>query len=203
MGRKKLLPSKRRIKGVIRFWDNVRGYGFVAVEGYKDIFMPASSLPNLRKAPVSGQRVHFNVGVGKDGKNQAENVVVKVTKMTFKVLRLVIILFFGCANLTAQVRPVGIVAASDGATISGQRVLANQVVFVGDKIDVKVGGLVILKLSGKPLILGEGSHTVGKLKVEETKPHNPVAVSHVGAHVNQHACENAASPSVPSVACAE
>lgn len=74
---KELLPGKRRIKGVIRFWDNVRGYGFVAVEGYKDIFMPASSLPNLRKAPVSGQRVHFNVGVGKDGKAQAQNAVVK------------------------------------------------------------------------------------------------------------------------------
>jgi len=77
MGRKKLLPGKRRIKGVIRFWDNVRGYGLGAVEGYKDVFMAASSLPYLRKAPVSGQRVHFNVGVGKNGKNQAENVVVK------------------------------------------------------------------------------------------------------------------------------
>ena len=83
MVRKKLLPSKRRIKGVIRFWDNVRGYGFVAVEGYKDIFMPASSLPNLRKAPVSGQRVHFNVGVGRDGKSQAENVVVKANRCPY------------------------------------------------------------------------------------------------------------------------
>src|SRR2546428_7721459 len=82
---KTLRPSKRRSNGVIRFWDNVRGYGFVAVEGYKDIFMPASSLPSLRKAPVCGQRVHFNVGVGRDGKPQAENVVVKAAKVTFKV----------------------------------------------------------------------------------------------------------------------
>ena len=80
---KKLLPSKRRINGVIRFWDNVHGYGFIAVDGYKDVFMPASSLPNLRKAPVSGQRVHFNVGLGKDGKAQAENVVVKGTRCPY------------------------------------------------------------------------------------------------------------------------
>jgi len=120
-----------------------------------------------------------------------------------QLLGFVIMLFFGFGSLHGQLRPVGIVAASEGATISGEPVRANQVVFGGDKIEVKAGGLVILKLRGKPLVLGEGSHTVSKLKAEDKTSKNPVAISHVAGHVNQHACENAASPSVPSVACSE
>ena len=120
-----------------------------------------------------------------------------------QLLGIVIMLVLGFGSLHGQLRPVGIVAASEGASISGQRVLANQVVFAGDKIEVKSGGLVILNLSGKPLVLGEGSHTVGKLKAQDTTGKNPVAISHVAGHVNQHACEHAASPSVPAVACQE
>ena len=120
-----------------------------------------------------------------------------------QLLGIVIMLVFGCGSLHGQLRPVGIVAASEGASISGQRVLATQVVFAGDKIEVKAGGLVILKLNGKPLVLGEGSHTVGKLKAEDTKAKNSNAVAHVAAHVSDSACEHAASPSVPAVACQE
>ena len=120
-----------------------------------------------------------------------------------QLLGIVIMLVFGCGSLHGQLRPVGMVAASEGATISGQRVLPNQAVFMDDKIEVKSGGLVILNLSGKPLVLGEGSHTVGHLKAEDTKAKNPNAVSHVAAHIPDSACDHAGaiSPSVPHEAC--
>ena len=114
------------------------------------------------------------------------------------------LLFALCSlPLQAQSRPLGILIASRDAFISGRAALPNQTVFVGDKVEVRANGIAVLKLPGRPLaVFGEGVHIVGRM-TEDKKAKNPVAIGAVAGHVNRHACEHAASPSVPAIACEE
>jgi len=63
--------------------------------------------------------------------------------------------------------------------------------------------MAVLKLTGRPLaVLGEGIHVISRM-TEDKKAKNPVAIGAVAGHVDRRACEHAASPSVPAVACQE
>ena len=73
---KKLLPSTKRITGVVRFWDSVQGYGFIKVKGHKDVYVPASALLKLFHPLIAGDVVEFEV----DAEYAASKVIFKVQK---------------------------------------------------------------------------------------------------------------------------
>ena len=64
------------IKGTVKWFNTVKGYGFITPEdGSKDAFVHISAveragLPGLRE----GQQVHFELQRGQNGKTSAENL---------------------------------------------------------------------------------------------------------------------------------
>jgi len=61
------------LQGVIGFWNEAKGYGFVT-SGIRQYFLHWSNVPKGYR-PVVNYRVTFEVGPGKDGKReQAVNV---------------------------------------------------------------------------------------------------------------------------------
>ncbi len=53
--------------GKVRFYDEDKGFGFIAAEDGQDVFLHASSLPAGTPAPKPGTRVEFGVAEGKRG----------------------------------------------------------------------------------------------------------------------------------------
>ena len=61
-------------RGSVKWFDDRKGYGFIAREGGKDIFVHFSAIQgNGFKTLSEGQRVEFDVAPGKKGE-EAQNV---------------------------------------------------------------------------------------------------------------------------------
>jgi CspA family cold shock protein len=71
-------PSHR---GVVKWWNDEKGYGFIEMPGDGgDVFVHFSSIVasadgGSRKNLDQGQAVAFDIGPGRDGRQQALNVV--------------------------------------------------------------------------------------------------------------------------------
>ena len=64
-----------KIKGTVKWFNDAKGYGFIAREGEADVFVHFRSIVmDGRKTLAEGQAVEFNLGEGAKGP-QAENVV--------------------------------------------------------------------------------------------------------------------------------
>lgn len=60
-------------QGRIKYWNNAKGYGFIAREGEDDIFVHISQVPrNLQ--PTLGMQVSFGLKQDNKGRWQAQNV---------------------------------------------------------------------------------------------------------------------------------
>lgn len=53
--------------GKVRFYDEDKGFGFIAADDGQDVFLHATSLPAGSPAPKPGTRVEFGVAEGKRG----------------------------------------------------------------------------------------------------------------------------------------
>ena len=64
-----------RFDGVIRSWNDERGFGFIEpVLGGQEIFVHISAFPRGAVRPAIGQRVSFEVALGPQGKKRARHV---------------------------------------------------------------------------------------------------------------------------------
>ena len=65
-----------RSSGILRSWNEERGFGFIApMQGGAELFVHVSAFPRDGSRPVVGETVSFEQGRGKDGKPQAVNVI--------------------------------------------------------------------------------------------------------------------------------
>jgi CspA family cold shock protein len=53
--------------GKVRFYDDEKGFGFIASDDGQDVFLHATALPAGAPAPRQGARVEFGVADGKRG----------------------------------------------------------------------------------------------------------------------------------------
>jgi len=64
------------MRGTVKFFNAERGYGFIARDGGKDVFVHFSNIAgDGYKTLVEGQTVEFDVGQGRKGE-EAQNVTV-------------------------------------------------------------------------------------------------------------------------------
>jgi CspA family cold shock protein len=64
------------MRGTVKFFNAEKGYGFIARDGGKDVFVHFSNIAgDGYKTLVEGQTVEFDVGTGRKGE-EAQNVVV-------------------------------------------------------------------------------------------------------------------------------
>ena len=64
-----------RLKGVIKSWNDERGFGFIQpAQGGEDIFFHISAFSRGEDRPQVNQRVSFDVIPGRQGKQRARNV---------------------------------------------------------------------------------------------------------------------------------
>ncbi|MFG6430269.1 cold shock domain-containing protein [Roseateles sp. LYH14W] len=65
-----------RSSGILRSWNEERGFGFIApAQGGAELFVHISALPRDGSRPIVGETLTFELGRGKDGRPQAVNVV--------------------------------------------------------------------------------------------------------------------------------
>lgn len=77
-----------RIEGTLTKWNDDRGFGFITpTQGGPEVFAHISAFPRDGQRPRLGERVTFEIGTGKDGKQQAKNIVCP-TRPTEKPYRL-------------------------------------------------------------------------------------------------------------------
>lgn len=71
-----------RVTGVVKWFNENKGYGFIAPEdGSKDVFVHITSLKASRIDDLAeGDTVEFEVGEGRSGKPQAVNLKVLAVK---------------------------------------------------------------------------------------------------------------------------
>jgi cold shock CspA family protein len=68
--------SKKNFVGSINDWQDGRGFGFIRPEsGGQDIFVHIKAFEGQTFRPVVGQRVTFELEIGKDGKKRAKRVL--------------------------------------------------------------------------------------------------------------------------------
>ena len=68
-----------RLSGVLKSWNDDRGFGFIAQSnGGMDLFVHISSMSYAGTRPSTGEKLTYELGQGKDGKPQA----IKVTRDT-------------------------------------------------------------------------------------------------------------------------
>ena len=53
--------------GKVRFYDEEKGFGFIAADDGQDVFLHATALPAGTAAPKPGTRLEFGVADGKRG----------------------------------------------------------------------------------------------------------------------------------------
>ncbi|MEN2740284.1 cold shock domain-containing protein [Microbacterium sp. X-17] len=53
--------------GKVRFYDEEKGFGFIATDDGQDVFLHATALPAGSAAPKTGARVEFGIADGKKG----------------------------------------------------------------------------------------------------------------------------------------
>lgn len=64
-----------RFDGVIRSWDDERGFGFIEpLKGGDDLYAHITAFPRGMGRPQRGQRVSFQVELGRDGRKHAREV---------------------------------------------------------------------------------------------------------------------------------
>jgi cold shock CspA family protein len=77
-----------RIDGTLTKWNDDRGFGFITpTQGGPEVFAHISTFPRDGQRPRLGERLSFEIGIGKDGKQQAKNIVCP-TRPTEKPYRL-------------------------------------------------------------------------------------------------------------------
>jgi cold shock CspA family protein len=77
-----------RIEGTLTKWNDDRGFGFITpTQGGLEVFAHVSAFPRGSQRPRLGERVTFEIGFGKDGKQQAKNILCP-TRPTEKPYRL-------------------------------------------------------------------------------------------------------------------
>lgn len=65
-----------RYEGVLRSWNDERGFGFIAPrDGGKEIFFHVSALPKDGSRPTLGETLSYELGSGTDGRVQALRVI--------------------------------------------------------------------------------------------------------------------------------
>jgi len=65
-----------RSTGILRSWNDERGFGFIApTHGGAELFVHISAFPRDGSRPAVGETLSYELGRGKDGKPQAVNVV--------------------------------------------------------------------------------------------------------------------------------
>jgi cold shock protein len=74
MSEAELRPSQETIEGVVKWFDDTRGYGFISRLNGDDVFVHYSAIQTDGfKTLEEGQSVEFNIAEGRRGL-QAENV---------------------------------------------------------------------------------------------------------------------------------
>ncbi|MGL4819566.1 MAG: cold-shock protein [Bacilli bacterium] len=64
------------LQGKVKWFNSEKGYGFIQVEGGKDVFVHYSSITgDGYRTLEEGQEVSFEVSEGTNGREQAVNVV--------------------------------------------------------------------------------------------------------------------------------
>ena len=77
-----------RIEGRLTKWNDDRGFGFITpTQSGPEVFAHVSAFPRGGQRPRLGERVTFEIGIGKDGKQQAKNILCP-TRPTEKPYRL-------------------------------------------------------------------------------------------------------------------
>ena len=77
-----------RIDGTLTKWNDDRGFGFITPsQGGPEVFAHISAFPRGGQRPRLGERVTLEIGVGKDGRQQAKNILCP-TRPTEKPYRL-------------------------------------------------------------------------------------------------------------------
>jgi cold shock CspA family protein len=77
-----------RIEGTLIKWNDDRGFGFITpTQGGPEVFAHISAFPRDGQRPRLGERVTFEIGTGKDGKQQAKSIACP-TRPTEKPYRL-------------------------------------------------------------------------------------------------------------------
>jgi cold shock CspA family protein len=77
-----------RIEGTLTKWNDDRGFGFITpTQGGPEVFAHISAFPRGGQRPRLGERLSFEIGIGKDGKQQAKSIVYP-TRPTEKPYRL-------------------------------------------------------------------------------------------------------------------
>ncbi|MFT7776117.1 excalibur calcium-binding domain-containing protein [Roseateles sp.] len=65
-----------RSTGILRSWNDERGFGFIApTQGGAELFVHVSAPPRDGSRPVVGETLSFELGRGRDGRVQAVNVL--------------------------------------------------------------------------------------------------------------------------------
>lgn len=65
-----------RFEGILRSWNDDRGFGFIApTRGGAELFVHVSAFARDGTRPVAGETVTFEIGRGQDGKPQALHVI--------------------------------------------------------------------------------------------------------------------------------
>ena len=65
-----------RIEGTLTKWNDDRGFGFITpTQGGPEVFAHVSAFPRDGQRPRLDERLSFEIGIGKDGKQQAKNIV--------------------------------------------------------------------------------------------------------------------------------
>ena len=64
----------QKLEGELVEWDDARGFGFIRPDGERDwVFIHIKSIKRIVNRPRPGDRLRFNVGVGRDGRSSAVN----------------------------------------------------------------------------------------------------------------------------------
>lgn len=65
-----------RIDGTLTKWNDDRGFGFITpTQGGREVFAHISAFPRDGQRPQLSERLSFEIGIGKDGKQQAKSIV--------------------------------------------------------------------------------------------------------------------------------
>ena len=65
-------------KGKLQRWNDARGFGFILSEnGKEEVFIHISALKNMRRRPLAGDTIFYQIELGNDGKRKAINASIE------------------------------------------------------------------------------------------------------------------------------